>query len=147
MILYCFPGGTVAKNLTSNVGDSGSIPGSGKSPGGGNGNPLWYSCLENPTDRGAWQATVRRVGPWLSRAQHHTKEGPFSGFLLILFLSECPMCYNYMKGNDNKAGTGMQLCPSHTGYWELWKTTTPQQVPHFRDVPSATVRQSMKDIQ
>ena len=41
--------------------DTGSIPGSGKSPGGGHGNPLQYSCLENPTDRGAWRATVLRV--------------------------------------------------------------------------------------
>ena len=147
MIFYCFPGDTVAKKSTANVGDSGSIPGSGRSPGGGNGNPLGYSCLENPMDRGAWQATVQRVGPWLSRAQHHMKEVPFSGFLLILSPSEFPMCYNYMKGNDNTAGTGMQLCPSHTGYWELWKTMTPQQVPHFRDVQSATVRQSLRDIQ
>ena len=38
--------------------DAGSIPGWGRSPGGGNGNPLQYSCLENPTDRGAWWATV-----------------------------------------------------------------------------------------
>ena len=41
--------------------DMSSIPGSGKSSGGGNGNPLWYSCLENPVDRGAWQATVHGV--------------------------------------------------------------------------------------
>ena len=106
MILYSFPGGTVAKNSTANVGDSGSTPGSGRSPGGGNGNPLRYSCLENPMDREAWQATVRRVRPRLSRAQHHTKQVPFSGFLLLLSLSEFPMCYNYTKGNDNKAGTG-----------------------------------------
>ena len=39
----------------------GSIPGSGRSPGGGHGNPLQYSCLENPMDRGAWQATVYRI--------------------------------------------------------------------------------------
>ena len=43
------------------AGDSGQIPGSGRSPGGGNGNPLQYSCLENPMDRGAWWAAVRRV--------------------------------------------------------------------------------------
>ena len=43
------------------TGDTGSIPGSGRSPGGGHGNPLQYSCLENPTDRGAWQATVHGV--------------------------------------------------------------------------------------
>ena len=44
-----------------NAGDLGSIPGLGRSPGEGNGNPLQYSCLENPTDRGAWQATVHGV--------------------------------------------------------------------------------------
>ena len=54
----------MVKNQPANagdVGDTGSIPGTGRSPGGGNGNPLPYSCLENPTDRGAWQATVQRV--------------------------------------------------------------------------------------
>ena len=43
------------------AGDVGMIPGSGRSPGGGYGNPLWYSCLENPMDRGAWQGTVHGV--------------------------------------------------------------------------------------
>ena len=43
------------------VGDMGLIPGLGRSPAGGNGNPLQYSCLENPMDRGAWQTTVQRV--------------------------------------------------------------------------------------
>ena len=41
--------------------DMGSVPGLGRFPGGGHGNPLQYSCLENPMDRGAWQATVRKV--------------------------------------------------------------------------------------
>ena len=49
-------GGSVVKNLPANVGDVGSIPGSGRSSGGGHGNLLQYSCLENPMDRGAWQA-------------------------------------------------------------------------------------------
>ena len=52
------------KDLPANAGDmrdTGSIPGLGKSPGGGHGNPLQYSCLENPMDRGAWQAIVHRV--------------------------------------------------------------------------------------
>ena len=51
-------------NLPANAGDvrdSGSIPGSGRSPGGGHGNPLQCSCLENPMDRGAWRVTVHRV--------------------------------------------------------------------------------------
>ena len=57
--------GPVAKNPPANAGDTrdmGSIPGSGRSPGGGNGNPLQYSCLGNPRDRGNWQVIVHRVG-------------------------------------------------------------------------------------
>ena len=53
-----FPGGSVVKDPPTNAGDSGSILGSGRSPGEGNVNPLQYSCLGNPMDRGAWQATV-----------------------------------------------------------------------------------------
>ena len=49
-----FPGGSVVKNPPANAGDMGSIPGSGRSPGVGNGNPLQYSCLENSMDRGVW---------------------------------------------------------------------------------------------
>ena len=49
------------KNLPANAGDLGSIPGLGRSPGGGHGNPLQYSCLENPMDRGTWWATVHGV--------------------------------------------------------------------------------------
>ena len=52
---------SVGKESSGNAGDLGSIPGSGRSPEEGNGNPLQYSCLENPMDRGAWQATVYRV--------------------------------------------------------------------------------------
>ena len=51
----------MVKNLPVNAGDSGLIPGSGRSPGEGNGNPLQYSCLGNPMDRGAWQGIVHRV--------------------------------------------------------------------------------------
>ena len=53
-----FPGGSVVKNLPANTGHVGSIPGLGRSPAGGNENPLPYSCLGNPMDRGAWQAIV-----------------------------------------------------------------------------------------
>ena len=49
-----FPGGSEVKESACNVGDPGSIPGSGRSPGEGNGNPLEYSCLENPMEGGAW---------------------------------------------------------------------------------------------
>ena len=60
-----FPGGSDGKESAHNVGDLCWIPGLGRSPGGGHGDPLQYSCLEHPMDRGAWQATVielQRVG-------------------------------------------------------------------------------------
>ena len=56
-----FPGGSVVKNLPANAGDTGSIPGSGRSPGEENGYPLQCPCLENSMDRGAWQTTVHGV--------------------------------------------------------------------------------------
>ena len=56
-----FPGGSDSKESAYNAGDLGSIPGSGRSPGEGNGYPLQYSCLENPMDRGAWWAIVHGV--------------------------------------------------------------------------------------
>ena len=69
-----FPGGSVVENLPANTGDAGdagSIPGSERFPGGGNGNPLQYSCLENPMDRGAWQATVHGVAKSRTRLSMH----------------------------------------------------------------------------
>ena len=56
-----FPDGSVVNGVPANAGDLGSIPGSGRSPAEGNGNPLQYSCLENPMDREAWWATVHGV--------------------------------------------------------------------------------------
>ena len=56
-----FPGGSKGKELALNVGDPGSMPGSGRSPRERNGNPLQYSCLGNTKDSGAWQATVHGV--------------------------------------------------------------------------------------
>ena len=63
-VCYGFPWGSVVKNLPANAGDAGDvglIPGSGRSPGVGNGNPLQYSCLGNPMDGGAWKAIVHGV--------------------------------------------------------------------------------------
>ena len=62
--LYCglgFPGGIVIKNFPCNTGYSGLIPGSGRSPGDGNGYPLQYSCPQNSIDRGVWRAIVHGV--------------------------------------------------------------------------------------
>ena len=56
-----FPGGSVVKNLPTNVGNLGVIPGLARSPGKENGNQLWYSYLGNPMDRGTWWATVHGV--------------------------------------------------------------------------------------
>ena len=66
-----FPGGAVVKNPPANAGNVGDtdFPGSGRSPGGGHGNLLQYSCLENPMDRGAWQATVHRVSQSLTESE------------------------------------------------------------------------------
>ena len=61
MVIRVFPDSSVVKNLLANAGDAGSIPGLGRSSGKGNGNPLQYSCLENPMYRGAWWAMVQGV--------------------------------------------------------------------------------------
>ena len=60
-VLIGFPGDSDGKETACNSGDPGLIPGSGKFPGEGNDNPLQYSCLENPMDRGAWWATVHGI--------------------------------------------------------------------------------------
>ena len=67
-----FPGGSEVKVSASNVGDLSSIPGSGRSPGEGNGNPLQYSCLENPMDGEAWYATVHGVAKSRTRLSNFT---------------------------------------------------------------------------
>ena len=70
-----FPGGSEDKASACNAGDPGSIPGLGRSPGEGHGNPLQYSCQENPVDRGAWWATVDGV------AKSRTRLSDFTIFL------------------------------------------------------------------
>ena len=67
-----FPGGSEDKASACNVGDPGSIPGLGRSPGEGNGNPLQYSCQENPMDREVWRATVHGVAKSQTRLSDFT---------------------------------------------------------------------------
>ena len=68
----CFPGGSEVKVSACNVGHLGSIPGSGRTPGGGNGNPLQYSCHGNPMDGGAWQAADYGVAKSRTQLSDHT---------------------------------------------------------------------------
>ena len=70
--MWGFPGGSDGKESACNAEDPGSSPGSGRSPGGGNGNPLQYYCLENLMDIGAWQATVNGV----ARVRHDLATKP-----------------------------------------------------------------------
>ena len=75
-----FPCGSDSKVSACNEGDLGSIPGSGRSPGEGNGNPLQHSCLENPMDRGAWWATVHGVAKSRTRLSDFTSLFSFIGY-------------------------------------------------------------------
>ena len=80
------PGGSVIKNLPVSAGDAGSIPGSGRSPGEGYGNPLQDPCLGNPMDRGAWQ------GPWGCKRVGHdlaTKQEQICIFKSYILFSIC----------------------------------------------------------
>ena len=106
-----FPGGPDGKASDCNAGDLGSIPGSGKSPGGGHSNPLQYSCLENPTDRGAWQATQsmgsQRVGhDWVTNTHTVTL---WWAFLLVSSLRV--LCVLASTQNLTSAPTIASLAP------------------------------------
>ena len=79
-MLMDFPGSSDGKASACNAGDLGSIPGSGRSPEERNGNPLQYSCLENPMDGGAWQATVHGV----AKSQTQTERLHFRLYLRML---------------------------------------------------------------
>ena len=77
-----------AKASAYNEGDLGSIPGLGRFPGEGNGNPLQYSCLENPMDGGAWWATVHGVAKSRTRLSNFTSLGIFILFLISSVIQE-----------------------------------------------------------
>ena len=89
-----FPGGLAGKESTFNAGDMGSVPRLGRSPGGGHGNPLQYSCQKNPVDRGGWWGTVHGVTKsWteLKRLSTHVccckwQDSLFCGCIIYLFL-------------------------------------------------------------
>ena len=100
-----FPGGAVVKNLLASAGDArdvGSIPGSGRSPGGGNDNPLQYSCPENSMARGTWQATLHRVPKsWTRLSVHahtHTQRTHYGETReeIIIYTMECVCACAYI---------------------------------------------------
>ena len=78
----------MGKNRPAHAGgvqDTGSIPGLGRIPGGGNGNPLWQSCLENPMDRGAWRAMIYRAAKGQTRLKQLSTETGLSNNIVIFF--------------------------------------------------------------
>ena len=99
--MWGFPGGSEVKVSAWNAGDPGSIPGLGRSPGEGNGNPLQYSCLENSMDGGAWWATVHGVTKSQTRLSDFTTTQQLRCFLhltiriryfLLNWTYEFPFC-------------------------------------------------------
>ena len=102
-ITTSFPGGIDSKESACSVGDLGSIAGSGRSPAEGNGNPLQYSCLENPMDGGAWQATVHRVTKSQTQLSNFTSvsiiiKTPLSLWIVRVPLSWPPLPPPLIKG-------------------------------------------------
>ena len=103
-----FPGGLVVKNPPANAGNTGSNPGSGRSPGGGNGNPLQYSCLENPMDRGAWWATVHGI----ARVRHDIVQQLSSNNCILFYTSQYCTIVIFDNLKQNKQKTSMWDFPS-----------------------------------
>ena len=96
--------GSVMKNPPASTGDAGSIPGLGGSPGGGNGNPLQYSCLGNPMDRGAWWATVHGItkesDTMKDKSPHtHTHSCPLTHLPLDFPISRSQLNQQRLKGS------------------------------------------------
>ena len=85
-----FPGGSVVKNQPSNAEEVALTPGSGRSPEEGNGNPLQYSCMENPMDRGAWRTTVHGV------TKNQTQLSNWALYYVCIYTSEPPGKHIYL---------------------------------------------------
>ena len=115
-----FPGGSDGKESACNVGDPGSIPGSGRSPGEGNDSLLQYSCLDNSVDRAAWQATVygsKKVGhDWVTNTSFSLFFPPLSSaHILQLYMMPCLQCSPSVSQFLNCAHLSSFLEPSNGG--------------------------------
>ena len=113
-----FPGGSEVKVSACNEGDLGSILGSGRSPGEGNGNPLQYSCLENPMDRGAWWATVHGVAQSRTRLKQLSSN---SIEYLAQALLSCPVTgrHQVCKGKFSVIKKERRNSPKDENWWKL----------------------------
>ena len=119
VLVFCSPYGNIlyshgseVKASACNVGDLGSIPGLGRSPGEGNGNPLQYSCLENLMDGGAWWATVHGVAKSQTFTSLH--------FIVIQFTLETNysgLAYNRAKGEGGTPVRGCCVCQGERWWW------------------------------
>ena len=105
------------KASTSNAGaagDVGSIPGSGRSPGRGHGNPLQYCCLENPMDRGAWQATVHRVAKSQARLKQLSTNTCYLLLLIFYNLAQRHLCKPFSDFSKHISACMLQKYFAHT---------------------------------
>ena len=106
-----FPGGSDGKESACSEGDLGSIPGSGRSPGEGNGNPLQYSCLENPRgfskDRRPWQVTVHRV------AKSQTRLSDYHSLTQTVYIKKKPDAKNLQSQYTTTTITSTELRRTH----------------------------------
>ena len=110
-----FPRSSVSKESTCKAGHPSLIPGSGRSSGEGNGNPLWYSCLENSMDRGAWQATalgLQELGT-AERLKHHHRHGIINSCIDFVQISQNFMlvsiiCF-YTERVTGRKARGLQI--------------------------------------
>ena len=115
-----FPDGSVVKNPPANAGDAVLIPGLETSPGEGNGNPLQYSCLGSPMDRGAWQATVYGVA---KRVDHDLAAKQNTGVKRGKGSSDNPSCgtlspfHATLLGKKNATSRGIFGSTIQTGFW------------------------------
>ena len=123
----------VVKNLPANSGDAGSMPGSGKSPAEGHGNPLQCSCLENPMDRGAWRATVHKVAKSQTRLKQLSNaactQSP-SNLNRSAYPQQQTGCHGGRRCIQ-RSESSCCLGKESSHYWDSWKHAVPQ---HLNDV-------------
>ena len=115
---FGFPGGSVVKNLPANAGDTrdtGLIPESGRSPGEGNSNSLWYSCLENSMDRWAWRATVHGVMKSRTRLSAHTHTHIYihTYTYTCMYTYTCTHTYTHTHIHTHRIQNGLVNPPIH----------------------------------